>query len=114
MATLQRSLHRFPDGNHTPLLHDGYEGPKSQVPGQIRHLQRVWYPNTSINLKTNFALGTKNTNFGPYKYDNSTMYFYYDEAKVGTVVIPKSKAQFQRTKKFTVALDLASKDATGK
>ncbi|XP_058181455.1 uncharacterized protein LOC131299898 [Rhododendron vialii] len=69
--------------------------------------------NTSFNLKTNVALGIKNTNFGPYKYDNSTMYFYYGETEVGSVVIPKSKAQFRRTKKFTVTLDLASTNLVG-
>ncbi|KAG5533824.1 hypothetical protein RHGRI_027877 [Rhododendron griersonianum] len=70
--------------------------------------------NTSFNLKTNIALGIKNTNFGPYKYDNNTIYFYYGEVEVGSAVIPKSKAQFRRTKKFTVAVDLASTDLVGK
>ncbi|KAG5533814.1 hypothetical protein RHGRI_027867 [Rhododendron griersonianum] len=69
--------------------------------------------NPSFNLKTNVALGIKNTNFGPYKYDNSTMYFYYGEAEVGSVVIPKSKAQFRRTKKITVTVDLASTNLVG-
>ncbi|KAI8540410.1 hypothetical protein RHMOL_Rhmol09G0261600 [Rhododendron molle] len=66
--------------------------------------------NPSFNFRTNVALGIKNTNFGPYKYDDSTMYFYYGETEVGSAIIPKSKAQFRRTKKFTVALDLASTD----
>lgn len=69
--------------------------------------------NPSFNLRTNIALGIKNTNFGPYKYDNSTMYFYYGETKVGSAVIPKSKAQFRRTKKFTISVDLASTSLTG-
>lgn len=69
--------------------------------------------NPSFNLRTNIALGIKNTNFGPYKYDNSTMYFYYGETEVGSAVIPKSKAQFRRTKKFTISVDLASTSLTG-
>ncbi|XP_058181442.1 uncharacterized protein LOC131299887 [Rhododendron vialii] len=69
--------------------------------------------NHSFNLRTNVALGIKNTNFGPYKYDNSTMYFYYGETEVGSAVIPKSKAQFRRTKKFTVSVDLASTSLAG-
>ncbi|KAG5533816.1 hypothetical protein RHGRI_027869 [Rhododendron griersonianum] len=69
--------------------------------------------NPSFNLRTNVALGIKNTNFGPYKYDNSTMYFYYGETEVGSAVIPKSKAQFRRTKKFTISVDLASTSLTG-
>ncbi|KAH7839952.1 hypothetical protein Vadar_010601 [Vaccinium darrowii] len=63
---------------------------------------------TSFNLSTNVELGIKNTNFGPYKYDSSTVYFYYGETQVGSAIIPKSKAQFRRTKKFTVPVDLSS------
>ncbi|KAG5533826.1 hypothetical protein RHGRI_027879 [Rhododendron griersonianum] len=69
--------------------------------------------NASFNLRTNVALGIKNTNFGPYKYDNSTIYFYYGDTEVGSAVISKSKAQFRRTKKFTVAVDLASTNLAG-
>ncbi|XP_058181450.1 uncharacterized protein LOC131299894 [Rhododendron vialii] len=50
--------------------------------------------NTSFTLKTNIALEIKNTNFGPYKYDSSTIYFYYGEVELGSAVILKSKAQF--------------------
>lgn len=64
--------------------------------------------NPSFNLTTNVALGIKNTNFGPYKYDDSTIYFYYGATEVGSAVIPKSKAQFRRTKKLTIAVDLDS------
>ncbi|KAG5533831.1 hypothetical protein RHGRI_027884 [Rhododendron griersonianum] len=59
-----------------------------------------------FNLNANVTLGIKNTNFGPYKYDNSTITFYSGDSVVGTATIPKSKAQFRRTKKFTVPVDL--------
>jgi len=65
-------------------------------------------PTTSFNLSTNVELGIKNTNFGPYKYDSSTIKFLYGETEVGSAIIPKSKAQFRRTKKFTVPVVLAS------
>ncbi|KAG5542776.1 hypothetical protein RHGRI_015777 [Rhododendron griersonianum] len=42
------------------------------------------------------------------------MFFYYGETEVGSVVIPKSKAQFRRTKQFTVSLDLTSTNLAGK
>ncbi|XP_058184078.1 uncharacterized protein LOC131301708 [Rhododendron vialii] len=59
----------------------------------------------SFNLNGNVTFGIKNTNFGPYKYDNSTtVTFYYGDSEVGRAAIPKSKAQFRRTKKFTVAV----------
>ncbi|XP_058181452.1 uncharacterized protein LOC131299896 [Rhododendron vialii] len=70
--------------------------------------------NTSFTLKTNIALGIKNTNFGPYKYDSSTIYFYYGEVELGSVIILKSKAQFRRTRKFTIEVDLAWTDLVGK
>ncbi|KAI8540423.1 hypothetical protein RHMOL_Rhmol09G0262900 [Rhododendron molle] len=63
---------------------------------------------TSFNLKGNVQLGIKNTNFGPYKYNNSTVTFYYGDTEIGNAVITKSKAQFRRTKKFNVAVDLSS------
>ncbi|KAI8540419.1 hypothetical protein RHMOL_Rhmol09G0262500 [Rhododendron molle] len=87
--------------------------PKFRVRSATFDASDIPTTNTSFNLKTNVALGIKNTNFGPYKYDYSTMYFYYGEAEVGSVVIPKSKAQFRRTKKFTVTLDLASTNLVG-
>ncbi|XP_058181456.1 late embryogenesis abundant protein At1g64065-like [Rhododendron vialii] len=64
--------------------------------------------NTSFNFNSNVQLGIKNTNFGPYKYDNSTITFYYGDTEVGSATISKSKAQFRRTKKFNVAVSLAS------
>ncbi|XP_058181457.1 late embryogenesis abundant protein At1g64065-like [Rhododendron vialii] len=69
--------------------------------------------NPLFSLRTNIVLAIKNANFGPYKYDNSTVYFYYGNTEVGSAIIPKSKAQFRRTKKFTVGLDLASTNLAG-
>jgi hypothetical protein len=63
--------------------------------------------NTSFSLQTNVTLGIKNTNFGPYKYDSTTINFYSGKTKVGSAIIPKSKAQFRRTKKFVVPVDIA-------
>ncbi|PSS04408.1 Late embryogenesis abundant protein [Actinidia chinensis var. chinensis] len=63
---------------------------------------------SSFNLRMNTQLGIKNTNFGPYKYGNSTIYFYYKGTQVGSAFIPKSKANFQRTKKVNVAVDLVA------
>ncbi|KAE9451709.1 hypothetical protein C3L33_16392, partial [Rhododendron williamsianum] len=62
----------------------------------------------SFNLNGNVQLGIKNANFGPYKYNNSTVYFYHGDTAVGSAVISKSKAQFRRTKKFNVAVNLTA------
>ncbi|KAL6971990.1 hypothetical protein U1Q18_031673 [Sarracenia purpurea var. burkii] len=62
----------------------------------------------SFNLMMDVEVGVKNTNFGPYKFDNSTIYFYYGDTEVGSATIPKSKANFLSTKKLTVSVDLTS------
>ncbi|XP_052186942.1 late embryogenesis abundant protein At1g64065-like [Diospyros lotus] len=64
--------------------------------------------NPSFNLKMNATLGVKNTNFGPYKFDNTTILFYYNGTQVGIATVRKSKANFRSTKKLEVAVDLAT------
>ncbi|GFY84135.1 hypothetical protein Acr_03g0009090 [Actinidia rufa] len=63
---------------------------------------------SSFNVMMNTQLGIKNTNFGPYKYGNSTVLFYYRGTQIGSVFIPKSKANFRRTKKLNVAVSLVA------
>ncbi|KAI4370114.1 hypothetical protein MLD38_018495 [Melastoma candidum] len=50
----------------------------------------------------------KNTNFGPYKFDATTVDFTYGGAVVGQVAIPKSKANFKSTKKINAEVTLNS------
>ncbi|GFZ06419.1 hypothetical protein Acr_18g0005890 [Actinidia rufa] len=63
---------------------------------------------SAFNVMMNTQLGIKNTNFGPFKYGNSTVIFYYRGTQIGTVFIPKSKANFRRTKKLNVAVSLVA------
>ncbi|GFZ06421.1 hypothetical protein Acr_18g0005910 [Actinidia rufa] len=63
---------------------------------------------SSFNVMMNTQFGIKNTNFGPYKYSNSTVYFYYRGTQIGSVFIPKSKANFRRIKKLNVAVSLVA------
>ncbi|KAI8540416.1 hypothetical protein RHMOL_Rhmol09G0262200 [Rhododendron molle] len=67
----------------------------------------------SYNLMLNAVLGVKNTNFGPYKYENSTIYFFYNGTRVGSAEIPDSKAGFRSTKKINVAANLVDPAAAG-
>ncbi|KAI8564921.1 hypothetical protein RHMOL_Rhmol03G0220700 [Rhododendron molle] len=46
------------------------------------------------------------------KYNNATVYFYYNDIQVGSAVVPKSKANFLSTKKVNVAMDLSSANLT--
>ncbi|KAF8031335.1 hypothetical protein BT93_D0503 [Corymbia citriodora subsp. variegata] len=50
----------------------------------------------------------KNNNFGPYKYDASTVNFTFGGVQVGQVTIPKSKANFMSTKKIDLNVNLSS------
>ncbi|KAG5558699.1 hypothetical protein RHGRI_008605 [Rhododendron griersonianum] len=67
-------------------------------------------PSFALNMNAQF--GVKNTNYGPYKYDNTTVYFYYNDIQVGSAAVPKSKANFLSTKRFNVAMDLSSANLT--
>ncbi|KAI4370112.1 hypothetical protein MLD38_018493 [Melastoma candidum] len=42
----------------------------------------------------------KNPNFGPYKFDQTTVDFTYGGVVVGQVAVPKSKVNFKSTKKI--------------
>ncbi|KAG5558695.1 hypothetical protein RHGRI_008601 [Rhododendron griersonianum] len=63
-------------------------------------------PQTNTSFTLNAQFGVKNTNFGPYKYDSTTVDFLYNGIQVGSAVIPKSKANFLSTKKINVPVDL--------
>ncbi|KAI8564924.1 hypothetical protein RHMOL_Rhmol03G0221000 [Rhododendron molle] len=68
---------------------------------------------TSFTLNMNAQFGVKNTNFGPYKYDSTTVNFFYNDIQVGSAVIPKSKANFLSTKKINVPVNLTSANLSG-
>ncbi|KAL6972001.1 hypothetical protein U1Q18_031684 [Sarracenia purpurea var. burkii] len=84
------------------------KNPKFRVRSATFGTFDVQTANPSFNLMMNVEVGVKNTNFGPYKFDNSTIYFYYGDTEVGSASIPKSKANFKSTKKLTVSMDLTS------
>ncbi|XP_068309406.1 late embryogenesis abundant protein At1g64065-like [Pyrus communis] len=62
----------------------------------------------SFDTKFTTQIRVKNTNFGPYKFDEGTVTFLYQGATVGQVSIPKSKAGMLSTKKFDVEVSLSS------
>ncbi|XP_052185332.1 late embryogenesis abundant protein At1g64065-like [Diospyros lotus] len=65
------------------------------------------------NSPFNLTIGVKNTNFGPYKFDNTTILFYHQNgALAGSAAVRKSKANFRSTKKLDdVAVDLVMPDS---
>ena len=65
-------------------------------------------PSFDINFTT--QLRVKNTNFGPYKYDNTIATFMHKGVSVGQVTIPKGKAGLRLTKKVGITVNVNSKD----
>uniref|UniRef100_A0A5B7AGB0 Late embryogenesis abundant protein LEA-2 subgroup domain-containing protein n=1 Tax=Davidia involucrata TaxID=16924 RepID=A0A5B7AGB0_DAVIN len=62
----------------------------------------------SFNLRMNVELGVKNTNFGHYKFDNSTITFFYKGTQVGSADVLKARAKARSTKKFNIVVNLIS------
>ncbi|GFY83301.1 hypothetical protein Acr_03g0000750 [Actinidia rufa] len=48
----------------------------------------------SFNMRMNAQFGVKNTNFGPFKYGNTTVTFYYKGIEVGSTTVRKVESQF--------------------
>ncbi|XP_058181445.1 late embryogenesis abundant protein At1g64065-like [Rhododendron vialii] len=61
----------------------------------------------SFNARIKAVLAVQNTNYGPYKYEKSTIYFFFDGTPVGSAEIPGSKAGSRSTEIFNVAVSLA-------
>lgn len=64
--------------------------------------------NPSFDLSMNAQLGVKNANFGKYKYQITTVYFFYKGSPVGEATIEKSSVGWRATKKFNVDVNLSS------
>ncbi|KAF8028568.1 hypothetical protein BT93_E1256 [Corymbia citriodora subsp. variegata] len=62
----------------------------------------------SFDMSFVAPIRVKNTNWGPFKYDASTVSFTYGGVQVGQAIIPKSKANFKSTKKIDVPVTLNS------
>ncbi|KAL3524342.1 hypothetical protein ACH5RR_017176 [Cinchona calisaya] len=62
----------------------------------------------SFDLTMIARLNVKNTNFGKFKYENTTMYFFYGGNQVGEAIIPKSSVGWRSSKKFNVVVNLSS------
>lgn len=90
-----------------------YRTPKFRL-GKITMETLTSTPTPSPSFSSRFiAQATiKNTNFGPYKFDNTTAVFTYGGMTIGRVVIPKGKAGFRSTKKIDVTVDLNSSGLT--
>lgn len=67
--------------------------------------------NPSFNIMMYAELSVKNTNFGHYKFESTTVYFYYNNAVVGSVIVPSWSARARSTRRVTVEVALSSTSA---
>ncbi|PIN21666.1 hypothetical protein CDL12_05624 [Handroanthus impetiginosus] len=64
--------------------------------------------NPSFNIRIKAEIRVKNTNFGRYKFQDSSISFCYNGATVGSQCIRNSRAGARSTKRFDVMVDLSS------
>ncbi|KAK1588348.1 hypothetical protein Q3G72_022381 [Acer saccharum] len=62
----------------------------------------------SFNMKFFAQVRVKNTNFGPYKFENTTVIFTYEGVLVGWGLVPETKVNFRSTKKMNVFVEVNS------
>ncbi|KAL7003517.1 hypothetical protein U1Q18_004671 [Sarracenia purpurea var. burkii] len=86
--------------------------PKFRVGSATLDSLAVQQSTPSFSLGLNAQLAVKNTNFGPYKFDETIIYFYYKDVQVGSAVVPNSKAGFRSTKNLNVQAALTSTNLT--
>ncbi|KAH6760551.1 hypothetical protein C2S52_008966 [Perilla frutescens var. hirtella] len=82
--------------------------PKFRVRGATFTSFNIGAPaNPSLQVSMIPQFSVKNTNFGRYKYRNTTVEFLYRGVKIADVAVPNSKAGWRSTKRFSVpAVDI--------
>ncbi|XP_062103023.1 late embryogenesis abundant protein At1g64065-like [Humulus lupulus] len=83
------------------------KSPKLRLSNSIE-FQKFNVSSPSFDITFATQVRVKNSNFGPYNFDNTTAVFTYGGATVGQVTIPKSKAGIKSTKKINVIVSLNS------
>lgn len=61
----------------------------------------------SLRFTMNAEFGVRNTNFGHFKYQNSTVYFFYGSDQVGEVVVQRGRARARKTRRFNEVVELS-------
>lgn len=64
--------------------------------------------NPYFNLAFKAEFNVKNRNFGRFSYHNTTVYFYYQDVRVGKAFIHKSRVDARSTRKFYINVKLTS------
>ncbi|XP_030474958.2 uncharacterized protein LOC130134373 [Syzygium oleosum] len=91
-----------------------FKSPKFRVAEfDVQSLSVGTQASPSFDMSFVAPIRIKNTNWGPFKYDASTVNFTYGGVQVGQAIIPKSKANFKSTKKIDVNVTLSSANLPG-
>lgn len=63
--------------------------------------------NSSLTLAMNAELDVKNSNFGRFKFERTSVFFYYNGAQVAEAPVVKGRANWRSTKKLNVAVNVS-------
>ncbi|KAL4273281.1 hypothetical protein GQ457_13G009960 [Hibiscus cannabinus] len=63
-----------------------------------------------FNIKLNAQVAVKNTNFGHFKFENTTIWFDYGGVRFGDAFVAKGRSKARSTKKLDVTVELNSND----
>lgn len=64
--------------------------------------------NPSFNIRMYAELSVRNTNFGRYKFESTTVYFHYNGAVIGSAFVPSWRAGARSTRVVNVEVELSS------
>lgn len=90
-----------------------FRSPKFRVapPDTIQTLTVGPPASPSFDMSFIAPIRIKNTNWGPFKYDATAVYFTYQGVVVGQAFLPKGKANLKSTKKIDVGVNLSLNSA---
>ncbi|KAK8623546.1 hypothetical protein V6N13_118429 [Hibiscus sabdariffa] len=74
----------------------------------IEDLQAVTTNPPYFNIKLNTQVAVKNTNFGHFKFQNTTISFDYGGVGVGDALVARGRSKARSTKKMNVDVELNS------
>ncbi|KAJ9679604.1 hypothetical protein PVL29_021509 [Vitis rotundifolia] len=66
----------------------------------------------SFSMRFDAAVAVKNTNFGQFKFDNSTIKLAYKGTNVGEAIIAKAQARARSTKRIEILVGVSSNNVS--
>ncbi|KAL4308793.1 hypothetical protein GQ457_01G011660 [Hibiscus cannabinus] len=85
------------------------KNPKFRVPSiTVEDLRAAATNPPSFNIKLNAQVAVKNTNFGHFKFENTTISFDYGGVGVGDALVARGRSKARSTKKINVNVELNS------